>query len=284
MTAAYLIVAHRDPAMFQRLVAALPNEASVYAHIDARVQIEPFKEGCGRVTFLDERMPINWGSWAQVQAAMHLLEAALADSSVTRCTLLSGQCYPILSPSALDSWQQEPIDFLEIVAAPNSAWGKEAWRFDRRWSGHGYRNPHSPVAVASAALIRRFAARQDPSAALGGRRLYAGPQWWSFTRSTAELAVHAARHDRALTQYFSHTYCPDESFWHTAIGSDIDLGRLDRGCTYINWDGTAHPAPLTSEDVIREAHSASFAFARKFSSNQPELLEVVDQLRLTRRS
>ena len=236
------------------------------------------------MTFLDERMSINWGSWAQVQAAMCLLEAALADPSVTRCTLLSGQCYPILSPPALDCWQQEPIDFLEIVPAPNSEWGKEAWRFERRWSGRGHRNPHSPVAVASAALIRRFGAWQDPSAALGGRRLYAGPPWWSFTRPTAELAMHAARHDRALTQYFSHTHCPDESFWHTAIGSDIDLGLLDRGTTYHNWGGAAHPAPLTSDDIIREARRGHFAFARKFSSDQPELLDLVDRLRLTRLS
>ena len=36
MTAAYLIVAHRDPVMFQRLVAALPNDAPAYAHMNAQ--------------------------------------------------------------------------------------------------------------------------------------------------------------------------------------------------------------------------------------------------------
>ena len=188
MTAAYLIIAHRDPPMFHRLVAALPADAAVYAHINAQVNEEPFKVGCPSVTFLAERLTPDWYSWAMVEVTARLLELALADASVTRCTLLSGQCYPILTPSALATWQAEPVDHLEIVSAPNPAWGKHAWRFERRWSGSGYRDSHPLFVHASIELNRRFGRRIDPSIALNGRGLYAGSGWWSFTRPTAERA------------------------------------------------------------------------------------------------
>jgi hypothetical protein len=279
MTAAYLVVAHRDPVMFRRLVAALPADAIVYAHIDLRADMEPFTAGCPAVSFLAERMAPNWASWTMVEVTIRLLEAGLADDSVTRYTLLSGQCYPILTPAALTAWQAESIDRLDIVPAPDSACDKEPWRFQRRWSGSGFRNPHSMYARVLGAAIRRFGLRVDPSAALAGRSLFAGSAWWSFTRRTAERACEVARSDHALTDYFSHTFCPDESFWHTAVAGSLDFATLGCEPTYVKWTGGAHPAPLTPEDLIREAARGRFAFARKFFSDQVELLDLVDRLR-----
>lgn len=279
MTAAYLVIAHRDPAMFRRLAAALPEDARILAHIDARADAEPFKVGCQLVTFLRERLSPNWGSWTLVEVAARLLEAALGDASVTRCTLLSGQCYPILAPSALATWQAKPLDRLQIVSAPNIEWGKDAWRFERRWSGSGFRNPDSLFTNVSTSLTRHFGARRDPAAALAGRDLYAGAEWWSFTRPTAEYAIYTIRNDATLTQYFSHTLCPDEAFWHTVVANHVGVATLACGPTYTKWEVGAHPTPLTSEDLIRETHRGRFAFARKFTSEQAELLDFVDHLR-----
>ncbi|MGA9077710.1 MAG: beta-1,6-N-acetylglucosaminyltransferase [Acidimicrobiales bacterium] len=279
MTTAYLVMAHRDALMFRRLVAALPETASVYAHIDARVDVKPFEVGCPSVIFLEHRLSPNWASWTIVEVATLLLEAALRDTSVARCTLLSGQCYPILSPNALTAWEEDPVDHLEIVSAPNPKWGKEAWRFERRWNTTGRRKPDSLTARVSGALTRHFGSRSELTALVGGTPLYAGSAWWSFTRATAERAAHTARNDSALIEYFSHTYSPDESFWHTVVARYVDIATIACGPTFVKWQGGPHPAPLTSEDVIREARARRFAFARKFASEQTELLDLVDRLR-----
>jgi len=281
LTAAYLIMAHRDPAMFRRLVIALPSDASLIAHIDARVDAEPFRTGCDSVTFLHHRLSPNWGSWGLVKVAVRLLEVALADASVTKCTLISGQCYPILAPSALRAWQDEAVDHIEIVSAPSAEWGKPVWRFERRWSSRGFRNPHSLVARTAGALTRQLGQRRDPVRALGGRSLYAGSTWWSFKRSTAEYALDVAHHDKVLTAYFSHVFSPDEAFWQTAVANQLDFTNLAYPPTYTKWDGAAHPAPLASDDLIREFSLGRYAFARKFSSDKHELLDLVDRLRET---
>ena len=145
MTTAYLVMAHRDALMFRRLVAALPETASVYAHIDARVDVKPFEVGCPSVIFLEHRLSPNWASWTIVEVATLLLEAALRDTSVARCTLLSGRCfYPILSPNALTAWEEDPLRAINRwCPAPNPKWGKEAWRFERRWNTTGRRKPDS---------------------------------------------------------------------------------------------------------------------------------------------
>jgi hypothetical protein len=279
VTAAYLIIAHRDPAMFHRLVGSLPADALVYAHIDARADLAPFSSCPRDIRFLSDRLEPNWGSWTMVEATARLLEAALGDATVSRCTLISGQCYPILAPSAFASWELAPVDRLEIVPAPNAETHKYAWRYERRWSGSGYPHPHSPAVVVSSALNRRFGRRLDPLTPLAGRRLFAGTAWWSFTRRTAEHAAEVARNDRALTRYFSHTYCPDEAFWHTVVAEFLDSSSVGCEPTYAKWLGSAHPAPLSPEDLIREARSGRFAFARKFSSDQTDLLDLVDRLR-----
>lgn len=284
MTAAYLIMAHRDPAMFRRLVAALPEDASIIAHINARVDAEPFKMGCPPAKFLDRRLSPNWAGWGLVEVTIRLLEVALADPNVTRCTLISGQCYPILTAAALAVWQDEPVDRLEIVSAPNADRGKPAWRFNRRWRRRGFHNPDSLVAKAANVATRWLGPRRDPAAALGGRALYAGSTWWSFTRSTAEYALDVAHNDGAMRRYFSHVFAPEEAFWQTALAPHLDFANIGCDPTYCKWDGGAHPAPLTSEDLIREASRGRFAFARKFSSNEPELLDLVDRLRQTQPS
>jgi len=279
VTAAYLILAHRDPAMFHRLVGSLPPDALVYAHIDAQSDLGPFSSCPRDVCFLSDRLKLNWGSWTMVEATTRLLEAALGDATVSRCTLLSGQCYPILAPSALVSWELAPVDRLELVPAPNAETHKYAWRYERRWSGSGYARPHSPAVVVSSALNRRFGRRLDPLTPLAGRRLFAGTAWWSFTRRTAEHAAEVARTDLALTRYFAHTYCPDEAFWQTAVAQFLDPSSVECEPTYAKWLGGSHPAPLSPEDLIREARSGRFAFARKFSSDQTDLLDLVDRLR-----
>jgi len=279
MTAAYLIMAHRDPPMFRRLVAALPGNTSIIAHVNARADAEPFKMGCPSVTFVDPRLSPNWGTWSQVEVEIKLLEVALADPNVTRCTFISGQCYPILSAAALVAWQNESVDRLEIAPAPNADRGKPAWRFDRRWRKRGFRNPDSFVAKVLEEATRKFAPRRDPAVALGGRALYAGSSWWSFTRSTAEYALDVAHNNDAMRRYFSHVFIPDESFWQTAVAPRLDFANIGCEPTYCKWEGEVHPAPLTSEDLIREASNGRFAFARKFSSNEHELLDLVDRLR-----
>jgi hypothetical protein len=284
MTAAYLIMAHRDPPMFRRLVAALPEDVSIVAHIDARADAEPFKMGCPSVTFVEPRLSPNWASWGLVEVPIRLLEVALANPNVTRCTFISGQCYPIVSAAALAVWQNEPVDRLEIAPAPNADRGRPAWRFNRHWRRRGFRNPHSLVAKAAHVATRRLGPRRDPAVALGGRALYAGGTWWSFTRSTAEYALDVAHNNDVMRRYFSHVFAPDESFWQTAVAPRLDFARIGCEPTYCKWEGGPHPAPLTSEDLIREASNGRFAFARKFSSNEHELLDLVDRLRQTQPS
>ena len=213
-----------------------------------------------------------------VETTARLLEAALGDATVSRCTLLSGQCYPILPPSALASWELAPVDRLEIVPAPNAETHKYAWRYERRWSGSGYPIPTRLPSWSRACSIGGLAAAL-PLTPLAGRRLFAGTAWWSFTRRTAGHAAEVARNDPALTRYFSHTYCPDEAFWHTVVAEFLDSSSVGCEPTYAKWLGGAHPAPLSREDLIREARSGRFAFARKFSSDQTDLLDLVDRLR-----
>ena len=92
MRAAYLILAHNNPAMIRRLVTALQCDgASFYIHVDGKVGPAPFVEvvkDLPHVQFV-EPVRVQWGGFSLVEATLRLMHRAHNDRA-DRYTLLSG--------------------------------------------------------------------------------------------------------------------------------------------------------------------------------------------------
>ncbi len=103
----YLILAHKNPAQFARLISALETPAAFfYVHIDRRACADDFRKSLadtkGRVHFLEERYYVNWGGFSTVLATLALMKECLQESLPDdRVVLLSGQDYPIKLPFLL---------------------------------------------------------------------------------------------------------------------------------------------------------------------------------------
>lgn len=68
MRIAYLISAYKDPHHLKRLIRALSigveNQVKFFIHVDAKVDIAPFKKYCDysrNIEFLDKRYLVQWG-------------------------------------------------------------------------------------------------------------------------------------------------------------------------------------------------------------------------------
>ena len=119
---AYLIMAHAVNEELDLLVRTLllDDRSRIYVHIDAKVKdlgwlahrAEP------RLTVLDNRIIVNWGGYSVVKATLLLLDYAFRDDQNLRFVLLSGACFPIQPPQAVNDnilAQQTPVV---------SIWGK----------------------------------------------------------------------------------------------------------------------------------------------------------------
>ncbi len=81
---AYMIIAHNQFELLEKLILALDDERSdIYVHIDAKVKcfdFEYFKAlpRYSKLSFTDERVNITWGDFSQVMCEMLLLQCAVS--------------------------------------------------------------------------------------------------------------------------------------------------------------------------------------------------------------
>ena len=118
MNHAWLIIAHNEFDILQRLVSLLDNERSdFFIHIDKKVTYLPtIIAEKGQLFILDHRVDVRWGSVSQIETELVLLEAALQHGPHAHYHILSGTHLPL-----------KPID--ELLAFYDSHDGEEIMHF-----------------------------------------------------------------------------------------------------------------------------------------------------------
>jgi hypothetical protein len=303
---AAVVLAHRDPPMVRRLVAAL-DDVPVFLHCDAATPGPVFRdmtEGLPpRVTVLP-RMPSRLASWSLVEAEMSALRAAVTGTRAKHVAVLSGSDYPLLSPSGiveeLAAWEQR--SYLWNVELPFPSWDTPRhpdgglWRFTRRFLTH-----RGHVLFVREIPLRWPVPRHVPAEV----ELRASSQWKVYARHHAERLLDLVDTRPDLVRFWRTTLVPDESFAASMLASPALLGQdalpaCRAHAWYIRWpEGiTYHPewltgadfeelvearraAPLTWEEAGKPSGTWELPgrklFARKFSTDiDADVLDRID--------
>jgi len=274
----FLIVAHDNESMLRRLVHRLAPLGPVFIHIDAKTDISRWRLDDIEGSFLSQRVPVYWGDWSVVEATTLLLEAALAESSSTRFTLLSGSDYPIISNEEIEKRAQSAGNLVASRKAPNMPDGsRPEVDYQRRF----YRTvkPSGPWATIKNAFMNRvvfFRRPLDWKSVAPDSGMRAGEQWWSIDRSFAEYCVSQIRSSRPLIDYFKKIVCSDEKVFATLYGEFARETVLE-GTTYTKWAGGSHPLAITHDDIEAALATGQFWFARKFSAGDSGTLDWLDE-------
>lgn len=94
---AWLIIAHNEFEILQRLVSALDApESSFFIHIDKKVKTLPVIHAeQGEVIFLTERIDVRWGSVSQIKCELALIGAAASRGKYDFYHIISGTTLPL---------------------------------------------------------------------------------------------------------------------------------------------------------------------------------------------
>ncbi|NKC31376.1 beta-1,6-N-acetylglucosaminyltransferase [Falsiroseomonas selenitidurans] len=285
---AFLVLAHRAPALCRRLIGRLRPMGDVYLHVDQKVAAEPFApppedvaEGLGEVFLANRRADIRWGSFAMVQATLDLLEDAQHAEPYARFTLLSGDSYPVQPDAAIhamlsgdrdhisaaDTSRDERRSRIERVYAPDTFIGQIKAPFHER-----HLRPEDWPALEQA--MRLLPERE---AFIRRTGYFIGSQWWSLTGRSVE-AIRAYLHENpAFAMHFRYSSIPDEAFFQTAyMAAAPDATKRVNSPVHAKWDSIPRPFEYTHAEELPLLLGLKQPFARKFGDSSFPLLDLLD--------
>jgi len=294
MNVAYLVLAHNNPGVLERAVAALSSDnCDFFIHIDRKSDLQQFSAIRGEnVHFSEDRLPLYWGEFSLVRATLLLLRDALASRRTPDyCVLMSGTDFPLRSGryvqkflAANESDVNNGLEFINVVKVP--APGKPLSRINT------LRFPRSqPVRhLAGRAWAKLGLPERDYRNYLGDLEPYSGSQWWALSREACEYILEFIERNPRFVKFFENIFAADESFFHTILANSPFQSRIRRNLVYEDWSAEgAHPA------MIGERHVAFFQqrnevrvhdvygegetlFARKFSDANLGLVRQIETM------
>jgi core-2/I-Branching enzyme len=289
MKVAYLFLTHKNPNLLKRAIGALSSEScAFFIHIDLKADIQEFSGIGGKNIFLSEqRMPVYWGEFSQVEATIRLMRQALGSSAgYDYFVFLQGSDYPLRSRGYIERLLENNrgFEFMNLVKMP--APGYPLSKINKL----SYPSDKPVRRFASRALAKLGLAQRDYRKYLGGLEAYSGDACWALSRDACVYILEFAACNPHVERYFRNTFTSDEMFFHTILGNSPLRSRVRRGLGYRDWSiPGAHPA------MLNDVHIASFEqqekvwvedqfgsgealFARKFSDDSPDLLQRIDDM------
>ena len=237
MKIAFLILAHSDIDQLKRLCVKLVDYGHLYIHIDKKTGkdyvrlLTLFIDSIGlsgNVKIINKRVNVAWGGYSQVMALKNLLEVALDEKEprYDRLFVISGLCYPLLSPQKMLSYCNNNKN-MEFLMAYNISRGDDITQKQRVALYHYFRDiplPHKSVlrkviVGGSKLFLKYLQIRKKPYLMIDETRwdVYASSSWVGLTGNCCSYVLDQLNNNRNIARYFKTSYASDEMVIATII-------------------------------------------------------------------
>jgi len=290
MKIAYLVLVHRNPRLLERAIRTLSSKNSAFfVHVDRKSNLREFSSvGSDNTFFSDQRIPVYWGEFSQIEATLLLIEQALRSSvRYDYFILLHGSDYPLRSNDYIQNFLEENRgnEFISAVKMPAPGYPLSKINKIRYPSDKPVRR------FASRALGKLGLAERNYMKHIGKVDAYAGDACWALSRNACNYVLEYLRNNPQVEAYFRNTFTPDEVLFHTVLGNSPFLARFKRSLLYTDWPLSLHnhPAALNNEhlrffeaqdkvEIKDEWGCGEVLFARKLSDDQLDLVDKIEEM------
>lgn len=274
MHVTYLILAHNNPALLNRLIQSLqhPN-CSFYVHIDVKSKddfsgLSPSEN----VRFSSRRMDVGWGDLSMVQTVLFCCREIIESFNSDMIVFLSGVDYPVKGAQYIYDYlnRHAHVNFITGVRLPSAGcnWMEHgrrriscyALRLGRRSiatieprsvSVNNLRQllkvfVHSPKDIGRAVnMWLTYPVRKHPAYLTP----FGGEFWWILPKETIEKVLSFLHQHPDFLNFHKDTLCPDEIVMNTLVYNLVDEERICNDCLrFINWKSSPSPYNITMED------------------------------------
>lgn len=280
MRHAYLILAHNEYGLLQRLVSALDDSRNdIYVHFDRKCRTLPdLRTNCSKLYIYSE-VSVYWGDSSMIEAEFLLFRKS-AERGYDYYHLLSGVDFPIKSNDYIDAYckSHEGIALIDSYHCSDMetvlSW--RTWNlFPHRFR---YNKRFSPIRVFRE-LLKRF---QIFSHILrnNGIEFRKGAQWLSLPDDMLKYVISKENESKKI---YTHTFGADECFVQTILFNSpfrerafVDEWNGKGNARYIDWSsGDVKVLSMSDLNILRNSDAL---FARKFSSKCLDVIDAVEKM------
>jgi hypothetical protein len=280
----FIILAHQNPVIVQRLVNALTQAGHTVAlHYDKKADAEDYKRleqafhGNPAVR-LSKRVKVYWGHWSICEATLNCIdEIAAAGWEPDYVYYASASDYPIRSSDELVAFltRNNGKEFIEGVPSDKEIWVKGGpqeeryqYRFWFNWRDQYKRASFFLNIQKKLGLKRKFVLGLEP---------HMGSQWWVLSWKTLKRVMELAN-TSGVRRFFKTTLIPDELFFQTLVCNLVPASRIiSRPLTLYQF--TDYMVPIIyCADRVEYLIRQPFFMARKLSPHRLELYDELDKV------
>ena len=233
MKIAFLNLCHTDPELVARCARRLCKDPDfdMYVHVDAKQDIEPFKEalkGIRGVYFTLNRHKVYWGGYNAIHASFELLRSAL-NSGVhyDYYVMMQNLDYPIKSNSYIKRFFEDNKGKEFIRGCPIA--GTSDWEFSRKYRLFYMKdNPYGKASNTNPIKLLITIAQMSMSITTiscngtiheKGQRfdLYYGCAQWAVTDECARYLDNFEKTHPRFNRKMKIMQFPDEEYFHTVV-------------------------------------------------------------------
>lgn len=287
MTHAILILAHRDIVLLHKLIQYFDSNCFVFLHIDKCstftndeiLSLKNFKQ----VVSIYREFCVHWGGFSMLQTELVLLERALLECKADYFHLISGQDYPIKKLNVfMDFFKvNNGKSFVEYNIIPVHLWSiHDQWRYR-------YFLPFDLMETErlNTNKLSKWIKQQQECSFMRSlptqfTNIYKGSQWFSITRSDAQLIIDYTHRFPSFCTKLKYSFAPEETYIVTLLVNKSTSILINNNLRYIRWYGEHgnNPSNLAIEHYDDIARSNAF-FCRKIDLNiSQSLIDLLDNI------
>lgn len=289
MKHAYLIIAHNEYPVLKALLSMLDDERNdIYLHIDKRAtelrkQVGTFRAEKAGFHLLKNSIKVYWGDISQIEVEYLLFESALTNGPYAYYHLLSGCDLPIKSQDYIHNFfrQHAGKEFVGFWhdAIHQRDLERKVFRyyfFTQRLKDKGHLLHGITAFMRNTILAIQKIGHYHREKTFEFKK---GCNWVSITENAVR---HILQYKAIIFGRMKYTLCPDEIFLQTILWNspfrnqlydtdDVNTGSMRE----IDWK-RGHPYVWQKADY-KELIESDKLFARKFSSKQMEVVDMLQQ-------
>lgn len=282
---AYLIIAHHEFEVLQKLIEALDDDRNdIYLHIDKKVKNLPVLHSkAARLIIIENRVDVRWGHVSQIESEYALFEAAYHnEKKYERYHLISGTHMPLKNQNEIHHFfgnfkNKEMVNYLYTDSYETKFKINRFHFFVRHYRSN------KPFIEKTAQLLWHILLKLQVILHIQKR----GPKvrikannWVSLTPSAVRYILEEKKQ---TLKEFRYSFCGDEFFVPYLLAKLPDRFQMldEKKLLFNDFEGST-PRVITEKDFDFLIES-DYLFARKFSSTEMNVVSsIVNHLKATK--